>query len=48
MRSFQLVGCGMVLKLIAGCRIQTASELSFDLTRRDRDKISESGGMKPN
>ena len=27
MRSFQLVGCGIVLKLLAGCRISTSSDL---------------------
>ena len=33
-KHLQLVGCGIVLKLIAGCGIKTASDLSFDLTRR--------------
>ena len=45
MHSFQLMGCGIVLKLMAGCGIQTASDLLKNLTRRDREKDSESGGM---
>ena len=44
MHLFQLVECGIVLKLLAGCGFK---QRPFEnLTRRDRDKDSESGRME--
>ena len=39
MHSFQLMGCWIVLKLLAGCRIQTASDTFGNLTRQVGKKI---------